>query len=127
MSDNHPLTKKQLTLIAALLSEPTYTEAAVKAQVPETTLINWLSDKTFLTAFRKARRQVVETALARTQNFMAEAAEALRRNLYCGNPAIEVKAALALLDKGIDAVTLFDLEDRVTRIEENAEQTNRKW
>jgi len=54
------LTSKQEALIAALLTEPTYAAAAAKAGVGETTLYRWLQLPPFRTAYRQARRELVE-------------------------------------------------------------------
>src|SRR5262245_35709689 len=48
------LIAKQEALIAALLTEPTYAQAAAKAGVSETTLYRWMRDPAFRKAYRQA-------------------------------------------------------------------------
>src|SRR5438094_887680 len=54
------LTSKQETLIAALLTEPTYAAAAAKAGVGTATLYRWMHLPEFRAAYRRARRELVE-------------------------------------------------------------------
>ena len=61
------LTRKQEQAIAALLSEATVGTAAEKAGVGEVTLYRWLKLPDFLGAYREARREVVEKAVAQMQ------------------------------------------------------------
>ena len=51
---------KQEVLVAALLTEPTQAKAAEKAGVSETTLYRWLALPEFKTAYRLARRQLID-------------------------------------------------------------------
>jgi hypothetical protein len=80
------LNRKQESLIAALLTEPTHAAAAVKAGVSEATLHRWLHLQEFQAAYRRARRDIVEAAVGRLQQTAAKAVEALERNLACGHP-----------------------------------------
>src|SRR5216683_3059200 len=66
------------------------------------------------------RRQVVEQAISQLQQAASEAASALRRNLTCGVPSVEVRAALGVLEQSVKAVELLDLEERVQMLEELA-------
>ncbi|MGH2620832.1 MAG: hypothetical protein ACRDHG_09735, partial [Anaerolineales bacterium] len=61
------LTRKQEQAIAALLSETTIAAAAERAAVSEASLLRWTKLPDFLAAFREARRQVMEKAVAQLQ------------------------------------------------------------
>jgi hypothetical protein len=115
------LARKKEQAIAALLTAPSITEAAAAAGVAEKTLRLWLLDRDFLAGFREARRQVVETAIARLQHASYKAVDALERNLNCGHPGSEIRAALGILDKAISAVELMDLAGRVEDLEANVD------
>ena len=108
--------------LAALLSEPTIAQAAAKADVSESTLLRWLKDPAFSAAYRAARRSAVDAAVGRLQQAATEAVDALERNLRCGNPAVEVGAAKAVLDQAFRGVELADLAQRVQELEQAAEQ-----
>jgi hypothetical protein len=111
------LTRKQEALIAALLTEPTHAAAAAKAAVSEATLHRWLRLPEFQTAYRQARRAVVEAAIGRLQQTTGKAVDALERNLTCEHPGSEIRAALGILDQAVKAVELLDVVDRVEELE----------
>jgi hypothetical protein len=71
----------------------------------------------FKSRLRDARRAVVEGAIGRLQQAATEAVCALQRNLTCGTPSVEVRAAATILDQAVKAVELFDLAERVEHLE----------
>src|SRR5262249_43542576 len=89
--------RKQKGGIIALLAHPTMPEAAKACGVGESTLWRWLQDPEFQAAYRQARRQVVEKAIAELQGACSDAVNSLTRNLTCGVPAVEVSAAKTIL------------------------------
>jgi hypothetical protein len=101
--------RKAEAAVAALLREPTVEAAARRAGVSERTLRTWLGDPAFLAAYRAARRQLVEAAVAKLQGAAGEAVDALRRNLTAARPADQIKAAVAVLDFAHRGVELADL------------------
>jgi len=109
--------RRQEQAIAALLAEPTIEAAAVRAGVSANTLGRWLQDAAFLSAYRDARRAVVESAIARIQGATSEAVDALRRNLTCGRPGDEIRAAVAILAHAARGVELLDLAARLDTLE----------
>src|SRR5262245_53970543 len=109
MSDPGKLNRRQEALLVALLAEPTHQAAAARAQVSEATLRRWLRLPAFQAAYRRARRDLVEAALARLQQSAQKAVDTLERNLNCGHPGCEIRAALGILEKAVYAVELIDL------------------
>src|SRR5581483_866128 len=98
MSDAGQLTARQQRLLLALLSEPTHEAAAAKAGVSPATLRRTLQLPTFLSAYRSARRRLVEVAVGKMQQAAGEAVEALRQGLTYDSPSVRVRAALGILD-----------------------------
>ena len=117
MSARTKIDRKAEALIAALLTEPTQATAAAKAGVSEATAQRWLKKPEFQAAYRAARRAVVESAVGRLQQAAAEAVEVLRRNLVCGNPAVEIRAAALVLEKALQGVELIDLAVQVEELQ----------
>ncbi len=118
--------------ILALLTHPTIPEAAKACGVGEVTLWRWLQDPAFAERYRAARRQVVEGAIASLQQMATEAATTLKRNLSCGTPSVEVRAALAILEQAIKGAELLDLAERVAALEAQqgatgGERSTRAW
>jgi hypothetical protein len=93
------LTRKQEALIAALLIEPTHAAAATKVGVSEATLHRWLNLPDFRTAYRRARRELVEGAVGRIQAATGQAVDTLISVAKDGvKDSDRVRAAIALLD-----------------------------
>ena len=117
MSTRTKIERKSETVIAALLTEPSHAAAASKAGIGEATLQRWLRNPTFINAYRIARRLIVEAAVGQVQQATAQAVEVLTRNLNCGTPSVEVRAALAILDKAMLGVELIDVTSRLEELE----------
>jgi hypothetical protein len=103
--------------IAALLTERTQADAARRANVSEATLRRWMNNPKFLRLLRAARRGVLETTVGRLQQVAGRAVEALERNLTCGVPAAEIRAAAEILNQSVKGAELLDLTDRVQELE----------
>lgn len=118
MQENDTLQPKQLKAITALLSQPTIRDAAKESNISETTLWRWLQEATFQSAYRQARRQVVEQAMSELQASCNAAVATLRRNLDCGAANVEVSAAKTILDQAVKAIELTDMEERLAQLEQ---------
>ena len=91
--------KRWEVAIACLLSEPSAQQAAAKACVPYRTLKSWLADARFRLLFRKARRELVATAISRLQASTGLAVDTLMAVARDGQKdGDRVRAAVALLD-----------------------------
>ena len=96
---------KQEALVAVLLTEPTRAAAAAKAGVSEATVGRWLRLPEFQAAYRLARRELVEGAIARIQGAAGEAVDALLAEARKGaKDSDRVRAASALLDYSLKGV-----------------------
>jgi hypothetical protein len=120
------LYRKQQEAISALLSHSTIEAAAAAINVAPGTMQRWLQLPQFQAEYRAARRQVVEFAIARLQRATRKAVETLVRNLTCGQPSVELRAALAVLEQSIKAIEILELESRVTAIEKSASEMRRR-
>jgi hypothetical protein len=110
-------TRSREKAIAALLTHPTVKGAAKAAKVGERTLQLWLQDAEFLAAYRGARQKVLEVALSALQGATRQAVAALGRNLKCGKPPVEVKAAAVVLAQAVRSAELLDLQERLAELE----------
>src|SRR5262249_35253725 len=108
--------------IGALLEKPTQAEAAEAAGVSLSTLKAWLREPDFRAAFREAARQLSEVRGGRLQRLGDKALDALERNLACGNPAVETRAALGALEHAARAAEFHDvaaeIDDLKRRLQE---------
>jgi hypothetical protein len=100
------LTRKQEAVIAAMLTETTHTAAARKAGISEATLYRWMDQTGFRTAFRQARRELVEGAVGRVQAATGQAVEILLYVARNGRrDGDRVRAANSLLDHAFRGLT----------------------
>src|SRR5262245_17405561 len=110
------LTRRREQALAALLAAPSITAAAGQMGINEKTLRLWLRDPDFSRAYREVRRQVVEHAVMLLQQTTSLAVATLHRNLTCGAGAVEVRAALGILEHALGAVELMDLAQQVEEL-----------
>jgi hypothetical protein len=111
------LTRKREAAIAALLAEPTHAAAAQKAGISVSTLTRWLQRPDFQTAYRHARRQVVEQVVAKLQQAGVRAAETLTADLAAEQAAERIRAARAVIDYIFRGLEVTDLVERVAELE----------
>lgn len=120
------LTRKQESAIAALISEPTVLQAAQKTGVGESTLWRWMKGSGFRSAYRQARRDVVDRAVGRVQDACTEAVETLRAIMQDSNAptSSRVTAAKSVLEIALRSIELQDLEERIAELEQIAVTSN---
>ncbi len=125
-------TNKEKTLIA-LIETSSIREAAKKSGIGEATIYRYLQDKDFLAAYRTARRQTVESAIAQMQNAATESVERLKELQYCENPAVAARCAQIIFENSVKGMETFDILERLEALEneyftankENAKPNNR--
>jgi hypothetical protein len=115
------LSRKREQAIAALLSASTLVEAAKAAGIGDRTLWRWLQDPHFQTAYRQARRDAVGQAIARLQQVASTAVDTLESVMKssAARDSARVAAARAVLELGVRAIELEDLEARLTALEQH--------
>jgi hypothetical protein len=120
------LTRKQEQAVAALLAEATLEGAAARVPVALATLKNWLRRPDFQAACRDSRRALLEGAITRLQQIAIKAVLSLARNLECGKPAAEIRAAVAVLEHSWRGLEAFDLEARLAALEAAAARPGKR-
>lgn len=127
-AESAKFTRKKEQAIANLLQMPTIAEAAKATGIAEVTLFRWLQDHEFATAYRQARRQVVDSAIGYLQQAASSAVGVLVSVMNdTDSPAsCKVTAAKAVLDMALKAVELQDLEERISALEEMT-NTKKRW
>ncbi len=120
------LSRKQEQAIAALLQAPTVKKAAASCGVAEKTLRRWLQLPGFIAAWRTARRQAFDAAVAELERHALRAVRALASNLTADRAADRNRAADLLLGHRRDYVELEDLAQRVEALEQATKQKGGK-
>jgi hypothetical protein len=95
--DDPELKPLQHKAVAALLTHATVRDAAASVGVSERTLRRWKLEPAFVREFQRLRREMVDETTCRIQQMSMRAALTLFRNLDCGRPSAENRAALAIL------------------------------
>lgn len=113
------LTVRQHKALSALMSEPSVSQAALACEVPERTLRNWLRLDVFAEAYRIARRESTQQAIAQGQQHSG----AMMRRLvwlaeHARSEAVQRAAARDVLDISFKWVELEDLAERLAALEQ---------
>ena len=118
--------RKMEEAIAALLTHPTVDAAARAIDVVPTTLMRWMKDPEFDSAYRAARRAAVGQSGARIQQGTGLAVSVLLNVMVdSATPAsVRVRAADSVLNHAAKAIELEDIEARVAKLEQAANDAN---
>jgi recombinational DNA repair ATPase RecF len=113
------LSARQEKALAALLSSHTLEAAAAQAGCGDRTIRRWLQDDVqFQSAYREARRQIMDQAVVTLQRAYGTAVAELLRELTSDNESIRHRAAVAILDRADKWVATEALESRIAILEE---------
>jgi len=120
--------RKKEAAVAALLTTRNIEEAAKTVGVAPNTLLNWMKDREFAAAYRKARWAVVGQAIARLQQTTGAAVSTLQKLMVDSNSpaAIKGQAARTVLAMAIKGVEVEDLEARIAELERSIEDTKKR-
>ncbi|HTA42459.1 MAG TPA: hypothetical protein VK789_08430 [Bryobacteraceae bacterium] len=110
--------------IAALLTHRSIEEAAKAAGIGTQTLMRWMKLPEFESQYRKARRMVFRQSTARLQQASGAAATTLAKVMIdpATPPAVKVRAAECILNHGLKAIEVEDIDARVTDLEQASQQ-----
>jgi hypothetical protein len=114
------LSRLQWRAVCAILDANTLAEAARQVGVSHRTLKNWLLRPEFREEIKVARQRVFEDGLSRLEGACNRAVNTLCRAMESGDPAVEVRAATAVLQLGLKATEQFDLAERIAALEYGA-------
>ena len=112
------LTSKQEKAIPALLEHPTLDAAAKAAGVTAATLRRWMKQEAFTEALRAARLRILDVATIKLRQATDAAVDTLKRNLTCGSPGAEIRAAQVILDTAYKSAELEEMEERIAALED---------
>ena len=119
--------RKKEEAIVALLTTRTTEEAARAVKVTAKTLLRWLKEPEFDTAYRVAKRAAFGQSIARLHYLSSAAVTTLGKvMLEPGTPpATRVRAADSILNHTTKAIEIQDIEARVAELE-RATEASRK-
>ncbi len=119
--------RKKEEAIAALLSSRSVEEAAQKIGVNPNTLLRWLKEPEFKSAYLAARRAGVHQAIARMQQATGVAGTVTLKLMTDPTvpAAVRLRAAVNVFDIAVKGVELEDIEVRLSELE-RATEASRK-
>ena len=120
------LGRKMEAVIAALLTSRNIDEAAKAAGISTRTLLRWMKEPEFQTAYREARRTAYSQAVAKLQQGATAAATTLLKvMLDQSTPAsVRVRAAECIMNHSSRAIEIEDVEARVTELERTTRESS---
>lgn len=115
-------TEPKRRLLDALMTSPTITEAAEKAQISRRSAQYYVKDKTFLAELNRRRAEASANALRLMQGKQAIAAEQLALIIESeGTPAsVRIQAIQALFAISANLATTVDFAQRLAALEADA-------
>ena len=108
---------KDVLLAMALAAGASASDAARQLEVSISTVKRRMADPDFRRFVADLRAEMLARALGRVTDNMTRAADTLARLLDSQNPAIQIRAARALLALGLRLHEAVDVADRVREIE----------
>lgn len=106
--------------LAALLITKDMAHASRHSGLSKRTLQRYLDDPEFVSEYRAARSRIIENAIITLQRGSGAAVGALARNLCCGNPSVEIRAAQIWLDMAMRGGELLHVVQRLEALEDYA-------
>jgi hypothetical protein len=123
--------RKKEEAIAALLTQHNVEEAARAVRIDPKTLLRWMKDPEFDSAYREARRLAFKQSIARLQQATTAAATTLLKIMVDPNaPAsCRIRAADSVLSHAEKSIQIEDLETRLSELERavDTQKTNKRW
>src|ERR1019366_888705 len=115
--------RKQEEAIVALLTQRNIDEAAKAAGIAPNTLLKWMKQPEFDTAYREARHLAFRQSVARLQQASGAAVSTLLKIMVDVNAphSTRVPAADSVLDHAAKAIEIEELEERLSNLERAAE------
>lgn len=113
------ISRRQEQALIELLGGATYSSVAKNLKISEVTLWRWMKEPAFQARYREMRAQLVEKAFARLCNLSEKAVDCLERNLDTGNRSAEVRTALGILAKNLEAESHYNHDTRIAALEDN--------
>ncbi len=119
--------RKKEQAIAALLSHRTTEEAAAAVGIGISTLLRWLKEPEFRTAYLQARREAVSQAVARMQQATGAAGVTILKLMTDPNSpaAVRLRAAESVFGLAVKGIEIEDIETRLSELERAAELSKR--
>ncbi len=112
------LTDKQLQTLPHLVTAPSMSEAARRADVGRTTLYRWIEDDEFRRELERQRNEALELAHLELKGLMLKATQVVGEAMDDDNPFLRLRAAQIALTLGLKAIEVKELQSRIELLED---------
>ncbi|TET67928.1 MAG: hypothetical protein E3J56_12050 [Candidatus Aminicenantes bacterium] len=116
------LTGNQLKVISFICESKSIEEAARKAKVSRATIYNWLKNEKFKEILKKEREALFVESLEVLRQATRKAASVLINLLKSNDETTKRLAAKEIINLTLRTTEIWDLEERMSKIEEIVEQ-----
>jgi hypothetical protein len=114
------LSRDQERAISALLTSPTFADAAARVGVHPNTLRLWVKLPKFAEAYAVAKRELLNATLARLEHSMFAVTSAMEKDLADPDPAVRRQAAELLSNNAVRLAEINLLRKRLAKVERDA-------
>lgn len=112
------LTDKQLQSLPHLVTAPSMSEAARRADVGRTTIYKWLEDDEFRRELERQRNEALELAHVELKGLMFKATQVVGEAMDDDNPFLRLRAAQIALTVGLKAIEVKEIQRRIELLED---------
>jgi len=107
----------------SLLESHSRNDTAVKSGISVSTLERWLKDSEFQTLLREAEKNKYQEISSKSMMLLDQSLDTLGRNLNCGVPSQEIRAAAAVCEVHSRLVEIYKFEKRLASLESSVGDT----
>ena len=120
--------RKKEEAIAALLTQPNIEHAARSVGIGPATLVRWMKEPEFDTAYRQAKRAAFGQSISRLQQGTSAAVTTLLKIMLdpVAPASVRVRAADSIFNHAAKAIEIEDIEARVTALKQAAGNGTRR-
>ncbi len=111
------LSARQERAIVEILAAPSLEEARRRVHASKCAFYGWLKDAAFQAELKRRRVAVVSDAIERLRAGMAKAVAKLLSLMDNGREQTQLRSAQTILDQGLKAKELEELEERLSALE----------
>ena len=112
------LSPRQIQILPHILSSASYEEASRRAKISPKQIYSWLKEPLFIKELQHQRNQVFLESISQLKAAAQKAVKTLVLSLDDENPRIRLNAAEKILSKAFQGIEYYELENRLSVIEE---------
>ncbi len=125
-NENQKLSPRQMQVLPALLTSPSYEEAARRSAISAKQVHQWLQDPFFRKILDQYRNELFRNSLASLKAGTQKAVQTLLSLIEHEDPRISLVASEKVLINALKAIELLEFDDRISALEIMFEKLSQK-